>query len=855
MLRHLIRLAPAVASLAIFAIALFALHELTAQFKLHDVLAAMAATPARAIAAAAVFTTASYCTLTLYDVLALRHVGRRLPYGRVALTSFVAYAIGHNVGVVAFSSGAIRYRLYSLAGLDAAEIAQIVLFCAMTFQLGAGVLAGVSLIGESGQAASLLHASPAVAVALGVTLLLAATAWMVFISLRRAPLVFASWQLTLPGPVTALAQAAVAIADLVLAGSVLFMLLPEGSPVSLVGFLGLYVVAVVAGALSTVPGGLGVFESALLLLLPGVPAQSLLGALLLYRLVYYAAPFALALSALTATELAERRAWLYRATTWIRRLPGFVAPQAMALLAFSAGAILLVSGTTPAVAERIAALQRILPLAVLETSHLAASAIGVALLVLARGLYYRNEAAWHAMVWLLGAGIAASLLKGLDWEEALLLGIVLLPLIATRHEFYRRSSLLAEPLAPRWFAAVAMTVAASIWIGLLAHREGAYRNELWWQFAFDAGAPRMLRASLVAMLGVGVVAALRLLQPPRASLARPAPAELERARAIVHTAEDVAGHLALLGDKSLLFSESGRSFVMYAVSGRSWVAMGDPIGPAEERAEMIWRFRELCDREGGWCVFYEVHPVNLPHYVDAGLSLTKLGEEGVVALAGFSLEGSARAPLRQACKRAERDGAGFRVVPPADVPGLLPELRRISDDWLAGKSAGEKGFSLGFFDERYLAECNCALVEKNGRPVAFANLWADEGPELSIDLMRHAADAPKTVMDYLFVQTMLWGRAQGYESFSLGMAPLAGLERHRLAPAWHRFGRLVYRYGEDFYNFEGLRHYKDKFQPQWRPRYLAAPSGLVLPRVLLDVTGLIAGGVVRAVGRGHKGRT
>ena len=110
---------------------------------------------------------------------------------------------------------------------------------------------------------------------------------------------------------------------------------------------------------------------------------------------------------------------------------------------------------------------------------------------------------------------------------------------------------------------------------------------------------------------------------------------------------------------------------------------------------------------------------------------------------------------------------------------------------------------------------------------AFANLWAGRRPRgLSIDLMRYANDAPKGVMDYLFVQIMLWGKAEGYAWFSLGMAPLAGAgEPLRLAPAWRKLGRLVYRYGENFYNFEGLRHYKDKFGPEWRPRYLAAPSG------------------------------
>ncbi|MDH4167526.1 MAG: phosphatidylglycerol lysyltransferase domain-containing protein, partial [Gammaproteobacteria bacterium] len=222
----------------------------------------------------------------------------------------------------------------------------------------------------------------------------------------------------------------------------------------------------------------------------------------------------------------------------------------------------------------------------------------------------------------------------------------------------------------------------------------------------------------------------------------------------------------------------------------------------------------------------------------------------------FSLEGGSRAALRQSHRRAQRDGLSFRVAGVDEVAALLPALKQISDDWLQTRSVAEKGFSLGRFSEPYLRRFPVALVEHAGQLVAFANLWESAThEELSIDLMRHSSAAPKGVMDFLFIELMLWGRAQGYHWFSLGMAPLAGLEAHRLAPAWHKVGRLIYRYGEDFYNFEGLRQYKEKFQPEWQPRYLAAPGGLAQPRVLLDVTSLISGGLVDTVRKdGHDRR-
>jgi len=327
-------------------------------------------------------------------------------------------------------------------------------------------------------------------------------------------------------------------------------------------------------------------------------------------------------------------------------------------------------------------------------------------------------------------------------------------------------------------------------------------------------------------------------------------ADLDRAVAVLADIESCNGNLALLGDKSLLFSESGKGFIMYGISGHSWIAMGDPVAPAGERSELVWRFRELCDQQGGRCVFYEVAGENLPAYVDTGLSLSKLGEEARVRLAGFTLDDSAHAHLRQMRRKAEREGASFRIAPASEVPALLPAMRRVSDDWLAAKGAAEKGFSLGYFSEDYLCRFPCALVECGGELVAFANLWrGSQRVEASVDLMRHSRAAPRGVMDYLFVATMLWCKAEGFEWFNLGMAPLAGLERHRLAPPWHRLGRLVYRYGENFYNFEGLRQYKEKFLPEWRPRYLAAPGSMALPHVLLDVTTLISGGIRGAIGK------
>ena len=109
-------------------------------------------------------------------------------------------------------------------------------------------------------------------------------------------------------------------------------------------------------------------------------------------------------------------------------------------------------------------------------------------------------------------------------------------------------------------------------------------------------------------------------------------------------------------------------------------------------------------------------------------------------------------------------------------------------------------------------------------------------------LMRYHRDAPKNVMEALFVHMMKWGKEQGYRRFGLGMAPLSGFEDSPLASLWNRLGTFMYEHGDAIYNFQGLRAYKDKFNPIWEPRYLAYPGGLRLPRIMVDVSALVAGG-------------
>lgn len=487
-------------------------------------------------------------------------------------------------------------------------------------------------------------------------------------------------------------------------------------------------------------------------------------------------------------------------------------------------------------------LRHTLPLPLLEASHFVASLTGLGLLLLAHGLHRRMNAAWWLTIILLATAVITSLLKGLDIEEATLAAVALLVLLPARTRFDRTSSLLAESWTPGWILAVAIALGASIWLGFFSYRHVEYSSDLWWQFEFGADAPRFLRATVGAVSVALLLALARLLRPTRLRPAPPTDAELARAGAIITRHSQPAANLALLGDKCLLINDASTAFLMYAVQGRSWIVLGDPVGDDRDVAALAWQFRALVDHHGGWPVFYEVTRHRLPLYLEQGLTLAKLGEEARVALPSFTLDGGARANLRRWRNAAEKAGCTVEVIPPGAGDPLLDELRAISDDWLATKQVREKRFSLGSFDTAYLRHFPIALVRQEGRIVAFASVWTTgTREEMSIDLMRYRSDAPPNVMTYLVLQLMLWGRTEGYRWFSLGMTPLAGLENRALAPLWNRAGALVFRSGGRFYNFQGLREYKERFSPVWEPRYLASPGGLPLPFILTDIAALIGG--------------
>ncbi len=831
--------------LVVFAAALLICWRQIREISFFDLRQTLRDVPVRSLLLAALAAGGSYVMLIGYEWSAARYAGVKLRPSSLVLGGVCASAVSNAIGVSMLSGGAVRCRLYFPQGLGAADVLRMSMFTALSLGCVLPLLAAVAALSSPFQAGAALALSPAgLGLAAGAVVLLY-LAGLVFIYRRRTDqrpnpdarlFRFGRWSLRLPGARLASGQLGLTLLDVVCAASILYVLLPVKPP--LAAFLLVYPLALAAGVLSHVPGGLGVFEAVILTAFAAdIGAMPLAAALLLYRFIYILLPLGLASLILLLREVAS----LQPVGRAMRAASGAAAPV-MSLLVFFVGIVLLFSGMTPAVDSRLRLLAFVVPDQLINLSHFAASLVGVLCLLLARGLRRRLASAWGLTVVLLLAGSVLCLFKGLDWDESVaLLGCALL-LWRFRGSFYRRSRLGVFSFSPKYLAVCLCVLAASVWLMFFVYQKTPYSNQLWWQFELDANVPRALRAALGSALLLGCAALAWLLRPSPPLCARPGRSELEKAYAVYLGSHQPEGGLVMSGDKSILFNGAGTAFLMYARRRHSMVALFDPIGPPLDRAGLIWKFRDLCDQHSLRPVFYRVRAANLPYYMDIGMTAVKLGEEALVDLSSFDLAASGAKDLRYTWNRGQRDGLSFEIYQPGEAP--LDELRRVSDEWLAHRHGKEKGFSLGRFSADYLRWFRIAAVRREDRVIAFASLLETEkGGEAGLDIMRVVRDAHPLTMAFIMVGLILHYRERGCGRFSLGMAPLAGLQPRRGAPLTQRLGSIMYRHGDRFYSFQGLRRFKDKFATTWEPRYLAVAPGLDLFLALADTTMLISGGL------------
>jgi phosphatidylglycerol lysyltransferase len=793
------------------------------------------------VLAALAVTAASYALFAIYDLLALRHIGKRLPYSRVALASFTSYAFVHSFGFGSLLHAAIRYRLYGPLGLRTGEIAEVTAFVNITFLIGlAIVLPAIALIDAPALEAIGVPQTARLAFAAGALALAGAYAALGF--WIRRPLKLFGHGLTVPRPSTASVQIGLSLFDLSLAGAVLHLCLPGLGEVGYWHVLAIFIVALTAGIISHVPGGIGVFDTIVLVGLGDFLAgDAILAGLLVFRIVYFLVPLLAAGALFGFVEAMSARRRLARTSQSIGAFIAPVAPFVLAGCTFVAGAVLLFSSATPEGGAHLRLLYRTLPLELVEASHFIGSVVGILLLLLAARLQRRSHAAWLLTVVLLVIGSAALLLKGLEWAEAGILLLFFLVLLAARDEFHIRSSLVANRFTPGWFLAIGVVLGSAFWLGLFSYKHVRLGDQPWWDFALRGDASRFLRAS-TAVAVVALVAAVRqLLGAARRADALPDSETRALVAEIVAASPDARANLALLGDKEIVLHPAADAFLMYRVSRRSWVAFGDPIGPPERWPDLFGRLDALARRDRGWPVFFGVTDAGARVCRNLGFAVRKYGEAAIVPLDRFALEAIDR-DLARSHRQMIEAGCRFETISPDVLHRNAAALDALTAEWARRRGAREGEQTMIALPTQHLDRFAVGVVRTAERLLAFALLSRGAGnAELSVELMRHAAAAPPQVLDFLLVETVLWAKAEGCRELNLGTAPLRGLHRRHARSRWNAIGLHIFPHAEHFSTFGELRSAMARFRADWEPRFVSSRGGLPLARALPDIAQLRAG--------------
>ena len=766
---------------------------------------------------AAAVTVINVGVMGLYDVVAFRHTRTRAMerwrYGAVA------FAWSNFLTLGPFAGPAIRFWLYRGSVEHSADLETGVLSITIAFASG---LIGWTLATIAVPAASTL------ANAVVLTLVAGGLVYACVCLGRFAAVRFERFDEIDPRPIAALVPAIVGWLDWLLAGLVFLACLHStGTTIADVASIRSFFLGQTIGLASLVPGGFGSSDAFWIAHVP-LPGSFTAAALVAYRLVYYVVPWAAASLVLLswATRRTSRRVEMAR-----RMLAGLVA---------AGGALMILSTASPGLSPRLDLLEQVVPLPIVEISHAAAALTGVLLLVLARGLAKGYRIALGATIVVLLLAAVSALLKGLDYEEALILtGLAIAAWSQT--PLYDREAQVA------WFKGRDLAMAAVglflfLGLGAFVYRLTPQNLERVKYFGYRFQRARYLRSAGTLAIAVSAGALYVFLRVP-VRFINLSSAEVDETLELHAAIGRGTSPLMVANADKAVFRFADRGFCLYRTIGPYLVVFGDPvIKTADERDDLLnalFAYAAEIDRRP---LFYQVSLDWIPPLHDRGYAFFKLGEEAHVRLDRVTLDGPQGKLYRQILRRGERDGLRVRVLAPVDIAAVLPVLREISDDWLATKRQRERQFSIGFFDEKYLQRFPCAVVEHGDRILAFANLLRDpRREELSVDLMRYRSDAP-SVMDYLFVSLFLYGKEQGYTRFNLGMAPLASVGQFHGAHARERLANLLFQHGEHWYNFQGLRFYKEKFDPQWVPRYMAYQNAWEWPAAITNVSALVAGG-------------
>lgn len=531
------------------------------------------------------------------------------------------------------------------------------------------------------------------------------------------------------------------------------------------------------------------------------------------------------------------------------------------LITLGSGLVNIFSVIDPGLPERKALLQELFPIEFLHLHFIHLSRfftllIGFALVISSINIYKRKKRAFQSVFLLSCLSVVFHLTKGLDYEEALFSLFLLLVLFLTRKSFTVKSGI----PDPRWglvrlgIAAIVALVygVAGFWFldpkefGInFTFSDSIRRTLLFFSFVGDPQiVPHTRYAhwfvnSLYLMTITTIVYSGFALFRPVVYRFRTLPRERAIATNIaLKYARSSLDYFKLWPDKSYFFSPSQRCFLSYRVGGNFAVVLADPVGPEEEIEETVHEFMEFCKENDWGLAFHQTLPDFLSIYKRLGFRKLKIGDDAIVDLTQFTLQGKAMKELRRVVNQVERLGVHIYHYEPPIPEDVFLRVKEVSDEWLQIPGRRERGFTLGMFEPNYVRSTPLfTAADTDGRILAFVNIVPSyRKGEATIDLMRRRIETPNGIMDYLFVSLFLYNRERGFERFNLGMAPMSGFQEREGASVEEKAVHYFFQHLNFLFSFRGLRQYKAKFASFWEPRYAVYRNVLDLPKLAFAIT-------------------
>lgn len=631
--RRLLSKVPAVLGVVLLVAAIVVIWRELHHISMRDVGHALATIPSQALMAGGGATLLSYFVLSFYDYLACAHVRTDVSYRRAAFAAFCSYVLSHNLGCAAISGAAVRFRLYRNWGVSSGRIAQIIAFCSTTYLLGTLALVGSILLLEPDAVPAFIHLPLSVLRLIGSVCWAGLVAYLVLSRARRR-FYIRGHAVEIPRTRIAFSQIFVSAADMAATALIAYAVLPPLPHDAHFGFgtfLAIYIASYTAGLLASVPGGLGVFDGAMLFALqPYLPVAKIMSAILIFRLFYYILPLVLAGVMFATHEIFMRSEQALISAGQVRKR---IRPSQVVLESEADFSVAVASGMQATIGVLLVIYMLAVQLppqheafmaAVAQMAGLLLTVSGVALVGLALGLRQRVAMAWKVSVGVLAASIVLLFLRNAPWLSALVLALMILLLLPFQNCYYRRAHLLSAPLTPFMLAPVTLWGLGLLGVGWVAMQR--HLGPIWWRAMIYDAHTATGRWCLGLSAVFGLVALRVGMRRARIRFDEWSIENAGRYRNLPHALQDF-GPCEPTG---LLLDEAGKAAIPFCRSGQFIIGIGDPAGAERNAIAAIWRLRDLALQEGKRLAFVGVGPTLMAVYNDLGLTVSPSGERGMI---------------------------------------------------------------------------------------------------------------------------------------------------------------------------------------------------------------------------------